>query len=388
MKLADNLCIVYLITKLELGGAQKVCLNLFSGMKATGNTALLISGLDGDLVGNLQQNTDVILLPTFKREVRLSFIVKELRTFIRLYQVLRQLKRNHPTIIIHTHSTKAGLIGRWAAFFAGINIRVHTVHGYAFHKHQKRAVWLIIYLLELITSFITTHYVCVSSHDVKIGIRLFPGFVHKNSIIRAAIQWDAFYTPVHLITQKAQQQKLFVFGSVACFKPQKNIHDMLKALAWVVQHYPHVKFELIGDGVLRPLIEQWIDHYNLRSYVILHGWQHKVADIMRQWHAFILSSLWEGLPCSIAEARLLGLPVLCYDSGGIKDIITHGENGLLYTPGDWQALAAGMLGLIQQPELYKKLQNHADRLDDFNDKIMIIKHLNLYRTLTKQNKGY
>ena len=216
-----ELHVLYIITKLELGGAQKVCLSLFEGLHNNGNNTFLISGNEGPLATHVQNKKNVYLLPHFKREISLTSVTTELKTFFKLIRHIRTLKKKHPDLIVHTHSTKAGLLGRWAAFFAGITTRIHTVHGYHFHDHQPRFVWLISYLLELFTSFITTHYICVSSTDAQEGKKLLPGFSKKYSLIRAAVDWQQFYLPAR--TTQMDTDTMFVVGTVACFKKQKNL---------------------------------------------------------------------------------------------------------------------------------------------------------------------
>ena len=373
--------VVYIITKLELGGAQKVCLTLFKELPNAGINSTIIAGSTGKLVDKVQHSPDVILLNSLKREISLTSLWHEICSFFKLIAYLKQLKKEHPNLIVHTHSTKAGILGRWAAWCARIHPRVHTVHGYGFHAHQNRIAWLCIYFLELITSLITTHYVCVSSEDVKTGIRLFPQFAKKHSIIRAAVDWDQFYIPARTTTMPPQSDKPFVFGTISCFKPQKNIFDLLQAFERVHQSNPDTRLEIIGDGILRPGIQAWIAKHKLEHVIQLHGWQEQVAPIMINWHAFVLSSLWEGLPCAVVEARLLTLPVISYNTGGIHDIIFHGENGLLFPQGDWHALSNGMNTLLHDKQLYRTLQNHHEDLSDFKNNQMIIEHQKLYNEL-------
>ncbi len=369
--------IVYIITKLELGGAQKVCLSLFEQLPHAGISTSLISGKKGPLVERVQQSSHAILLHSFTREISAFAISRELRCFFDLVKQLRELKKNNPDIIVHTHSTKAGLIGRWAAWYAGIKIRVHTVHGYAFHDHQNIVVWCAIYFLELITSLITTHFVCVSSHDVQTGIRLFPRFEKKYSIIRAAVEKEHFFTPALSI----KSDRNFIFGTIACFKPQKNLFDLLRAFELVYHHDQRARLEIIGDGTLRANIESWIHIHALGHVIKLHGWQHAVAPIMQTWNAFVLTSLWEGLPCAIIEARLLKLPVISYNTGGIRDVIHHELNGLLYPQGDWHGVALGMKTLMHEQALYTNLQTHTDNLHEFDTTVMINLHAELYKKL-------
>lgn len=385
MKQNNQIQVLYIITKLELGGAQKVCLSLIEGLTQLDAIPLLISSNSGPLVNAVKDKPNVILLENMQRDVSFKNIFKEVACFFQLIRHIKTLKKKYPHLIVHTHSTKAGLSGRWAAFFAGIKNRIHTVHGYAFHNHQPKLLWLGIYLCELITSFITTHFVCVSSEDVKIGIHLFPRFAKKHSIIRAAVPSASFFIPAQKANPFPVQREPFVFGTIACFKKQKNLFDLLNAFAQVHATNANTRLEIIGDGVLRSQIEQWIASQKLNHVITLHGWQHSVAHHMITWHAFVLSSLWEGLPCAIIEARLLKLPVLSYNTGGIHDVIIPGENGFLYKQKDWQSLAQGMLSLASNKELYTKLQSHPDDLTDFDTGHMVHDHIQLYRKLKNNN---
>jgi glycosyltransferase involved in cell wall biosynthesis len=284
--------------------------------------------------------------------------------------------------MVHTHSTKAGLVGRWAAFFAGIKYRVHTVHGFGFHEHQSWLAWLPIYGLELLTSFITTHFVCVSDCDRQQGARLFPFFRRRSSIIRAAVAWDEFAVVPATVCPSSP----WVIGAVACFKPQKNLFDLLAAFQIVHQTMVQrgdcaPRLEIVGDGEQRPALEAWIKNAGLQDSVLLLGWQHNVADWMRTWHLFALSSLWEGLPCSVIEARLSQLPVVAYNVGGIGEVVTHGKNGFLVTSGDWRGLAACILQTITDPAYYRLLATHEDVLTGFHNQTMVKNHKILYQKL-------
>jgi glycosyltransferase involved in cell wall biosynthesis len=366
--------VLYIITKLELGGAQKVCLSLFDELQKKQHNAWLVSGSQGKLVNQTKSNSHVILLDALKREVGL---ISEIKVFIQLVRTIRKLAQQHSNFIVHTHSTKAGYLGRWAAWVANVKYRVHTVHGFGFHEHQSWIGYCISYVLEVITSFITTHYICVSTKDVETGVNLIPSFAYKHSIIRAAID-NLSFIPA---TTSASFNKTFVFGTVSCFKEQKNLFDLLHAFAYTHLHNPHTRLEIIGDGFLRPKIEQWIEQHNLTKHITLHGWQQTVAPVMQTWQAFLLTSLWEGLPCAIVEARFLKLPVIAYNVGGISDVISHGENGLLYTPKDKEALSHGMLSLTHDKQLYAQLSSHKEDLSAFTTSRMVDQHLSLYRSL-------
>ena len=235
-------------------------------------------------------------------------------------------------------------------------------------------------MCELFTSLITSHFICVSSKDAKTGIMYLPHFTKKHSIIRAAVDYETFYHPARTIT--FEKNTPFIFGTVSCFKPQKNLFDLLKAFERAYQRNKNIRLELVGDGVLRSAIESWIQERNLGQVITLHGWQDSVIPHMKRWHAFTLTSLWEGLPCAIVEARLLKLPIISYDTGGITDIIFHEQNGLIYKQGEWKCLANGMLLLAESSAMHQRFQLYSDRLDDFNAHHMIEQHYTLYQKLT------
>lgn len=375
----ENVPVIYVVTKLELGGAQKVCLSLFEELKKKNHETWLISGTEGPLVASVQDNPHVILLPSLKRESSFLQIKKDVQAFFALIKEIKKIKEKHPTIIVHTHSTKAGYLGRWAAFFAGIKQRFHTVHGFGFHQYQSIFGYGCTYLLEFFTALITTHYVCVSTKDQQTGCRLLPRFSHKNTLIRAAID-DEKFRPAQVTP--FDKNSPFVFGTVSCFKKQKNLFDLLHAFKDVNRQYLHTRLEIIGDGSLRPEIETWIANNNLEHVITLHGWQENVSPLMQQWHTFVMSSLWEGLPCAAVEARFLKLPVLAYKVGGISDLIIDGKNGFLYEPRSIQQLVHGMCALISDRELYQKLKVYPEDLSGFTRSAMILQHSILYRYIT------
>jgi glycosyltransferase involved in cell wall biosynthesis len=374
-----KLTIVYIITKLELGGAQQVCLTLFNHLKNSYNT-FCISGNDGVLVNQVINNNTVILLPSFKRELYWTSLWQEVKTFITLVKELKKLKHQYPNLIVHTHSTKAGILGRFAAFFARIPDRVHTVHGFAFHSHQNIIPWFCIMIIEWVTALITTRFICVSTADIATGTRFLPRFKKKCTLIRAAVAHPAL-AEIIKTTRRVPQNEPFRFGTIACFKPQKNLFDLLHAFALVHNNHKNCELHIIGDGILLPKIEAWITQHQLDKVVFLHGWQQDILPFVANWHAFVLTSLWEGLPCSVVEARLSKLPVISYATGGITDVIYHGLNGFVYPPKDFRGIAQGMLTLIHDETLYARMSNYKENLASFMPQAMVAQHAYLYEQM-------
>ncbi len=377
----NKTAVVYIITKLELGGAQKVCLALFKDIETDYHIQThIITSAEGELVPQVKNNPRVHLLTTMKREVTLLGFFQEIRNFFTLVKQLRRLKKQYKKVIVHTHSTKAGILGRFAAWCAGIPVIIHTVHGFAFHNFQSWTKWIFLYIPELLASLITTNFIFVSNVDTKTATRLLPGMIQKKILIRAAID-DHHFSKLIPHTTQSTKETSFIIGTISCFKPQKNLIDLLKAFEHAYRQNPHLRLEIIGDGQQRPALEAFINYHKLEQVVVLHGWQLDVAPLMKRWHIFALSSLWEGLPCAIIEARLLKLPIVSYNTGGISDIIHHGINGFLYPQKNWQKLSEGILQLAQDQTLYTQLALYPDNLHPFTRQEMVKRHAELYQKL-------
>ncbi len=362
--------VLHIITKLDLGGAQKSCLALIQELQTQhpNYEIYLISGITGPLVPQAQTLKNVYLLPSLIWEVKLQNIFLELQNFYHIWQIMRQLKQKHPQLIVHTHTIKAGTIGRFAGLLAGVKTRIHTIHGYAFHPYQNKLVWLSFYLIELINSLITTHFICVSQSDLEAGCELFPNFKLKSSLIRAATTGPV--QPLRPVKSTG-----FTIGTIANLKPGKNLFELLRAFKLAQKSYPNLKLEIIGDGPLGPAITEQIKKLNLTEQVKLLGWVPNPQIYLQNWQTFVFTSLWEGLPCAVVEARALNLPILAYQVGGIPDLILPEQ---LYPIGSWSKLADGIKKhYLQIPKLHPPTL-----LPEFYTAKMALDHINLYKELS------
>jgi len=142
-----------------------------------------------------------------------------------------------------------------------------------------------------------------------------------------------------------------------------------------------VLLQLIGDGVQRPMLEKWLEQNNLMHKVDFLGWQSDVSKFTKTWKVFVMSSLWEGLPCAVVEARLTKLPVVSYEIAGIPEVIKNGQNGFLVPAGNWELLSKKMRSLLENDLLYKNLSQHNDDLNDFKNEVMVANHVKLYQKI-------
>jgi glycosyltransferase involved in cell wall biosynthesis len=394
--------ILHIITRLDLGGAQKSCLALIAHLQQNypDFDVYLISGSRGELVPQAQNLQNVQLLDTLIWEIHPKNLVLELKNFLKLVLIMRKLQIKHKKLIIHTHTIKAGTLGRWAAWVAGVKIRVHTIHGFSFHPYQNKLVWLIFYLIELFNSLITTHFICVSSQDLNAGREIFPKFAQKSSIIRAATlyrpqgcsnipgpgfaQGYAGQAMVSVLRSKKYRiqpvttPQIITIGTIASLKPGKNLFELLKAFKFAQKqlksHSITLHLQIVGDGPLRPALEAYLTHHHLTSTVQITGWTPNPMLYAQKWSSFVFTSLWEGLPCALVEIKELEIPILAYQVGGLPDLI---DQSRLICPPKWLMLANQLV----QSQLNPQNQPTRPTSPDFYIPKMAQDHIKLYKSL-------
>jgi glycosyltransferase involved in cell wall biosynthesis len=341
--------VFHVITKLELGGAQKVTLMTLERLSRERYEVGLVTGPEGLLVDWANQIPDLkrVWLPTLVREVR---PMEDLNAFLSMFRLFR---RERPDVV-HTHSSKAGILGRWAAKLAGVPFIFHTAHGFGFHDFQRPAARSFYVWLERLTSRITTRLVVVSFANADKGEK--HGVFKRGDWIlcRDAISVSEFMETGprrrKLAEWNVPADKLVV-GMIACLKPQKSPLDFVEVAARVLQQNQHAHFVLAGDGELRPDVERRIQEHKIRKHFTLLGWQTDMPEVYRNLDVVVLTSLWEGLPCVFSEAMAGELPIVATNVDGAREAIVHGDNGFLHEPHDVEGMANSVLKLLHDPEL-------------------------------------
>jgi len=300
-------------------------------------------------------------IPGLKR-VWISSIVRQLRpiqdalAFLRLWRLFR---RERPAIV-HTHTAKAGILGRWAAKLAGVPYIFHTSHGFGFNDFQQPIERKFYIGLERLTAKITTKLFMVSYANAETAEKI--GMARRGEWIlaRDAIAVEEFMQP------KPKRQKLqewgipgdrIIVGMVACFKPQKSPEDFIELAARVLKKTEHAHFVMAGDGDLRSSVENRIRQYGICENVTLLGWQqeNEMPELYRNLDIVVLTSLWEGLPCVFSEAMACGLPLVATNVDGAREAIVDSENGFLHEPHDVDGMAASVLRLIADEKLRRRM---------------------------------
>jgi len=343
--------VCHIITKLELGGAQQNTLYTVAHLDRRRFEPSLVTGAEGLLVEEARGlDARVHFVDALVREPSPG------RDAAALARLITLLRRERPDIV-HTHSSKAGILGRWAATIAGVPHIVHSIHGYGFHDGQP---WLTRHLyqaVERVTGrFTTSAFVAVSRANMETGLALDLFLPEKVTLIRSGVRLSRF-SPRETADADGGRAPVVV-GMVGCLKPQKAPLDFVDVAARVLEQpgmEERVRFLLVGDGVMRPQVEERIAAGRLSGRVELAGWRRDVPDLLRGMDILLHTSLWEGLPRVFPEAMATGLPIVATRVDGAPEAIEDGVTGFLVSPGDVAGLARRTAQLVADPDLRRRM---------------------------------
>jgi len=353
--------VCHIITKLELGGAQENTLFTVSHLDPARFRPILIAGEPGLLDDEARKLPGVEFhrVPSLVRELR---PLSDLRALAALTQLLRRLR----PAIVHTHSSKAGILGRLAARLAGVPVIIHSIHGFGFTRYQSPPVRRALIALECLAARITTRFFAVSEANRRLGVELGLFADGRCAVIRSGVDLAAIRKTGVDTTAKKRELGLEpgrpVVGMVAPMKPQKAPLDFVRVAARVAAKKPDAQFLFVGGGELRGAMEAEIARLDLAKSFRLAGWRRDVPALMRCLDVFVLTSLWEGLPRVYLEALASGVPVVGTRVDGAAEVVRDGINGYLLAPGDVQGLADRVLVLLANPTLAADMGKRGESL--------------------------
>lgn len=374
--------ICHVITKPELGGAQLNTSHLISNLSAHGYNISIITSPYGILKHEFK-NIKNITCYFSKFLIRPLNFLYDIWALIDIYNICKKGK----FILVHTHSSKAGIIGRCAAWLARTKYIVHTVHGWSFNSCQNPLVkWLFIFL-EKMAATITTKIICVSEKDIERGLGYNIAPKEKFVLIRYGIDIDVFRKASNNISTKKKELGIYnddpVVGMISCLKPQKSPIDFIKAAIDIYKEIPHVNFLLVGDGVLKNRCKAILQQSSLNGRFIFAGWRRDISELLDIFDVTVLTSKWEGMPIAIIEALCKGCPVVVTDVGGAQEIVKNGINGYITRPGAYKDTAEKVKILLKNKDMLARMKKEAlISIDDsFDIKNMVNRIDSLYRSL-------
>lgn len=349
--------VIHIITKLELGGAQEATLHTVKSLDRSRYDVTLITGEDGLLSTEARAMEDVeyVSVPELVREIS---PFKDTFALLKLYRVIRRIRRESPGgVLVHTHSSKAGILGRTAAWLAGADRVVHSIHGYGFNDFQNPLKRRLLLTAEKLVSRMTDGFTADSQDNIDRGRPL--GFFDNAGaeVVYCAIPVAFFAEPPKGDVRAGLgiPADAPVVLMVACLKPQKAPADFVRVAAEVLKAVPDARFLVAGDGELRGLVEAEAIRLGVSDRVTLLGWRRDVRDLLHACDVFLLTSLWEGLPKVLAQAMSANKPIVATAVDGTPEAVKDGVNGFLAKPHDVSLMAEKVALLLTDKPLAARM---------------------------------
>lgn len=302
--------------------------------------------LEKDMSRLRQAGVALFEVPSLVREVR---PLRDAHATLALWRVLR---RERPAIV-HTHTSKAGAVGRVAAWLAGIPVVIHTPHGHIFYGYYGPVMSGLICLVERALARITDRIVTLTERGIEEHVRLGIARADKFTAIPSGIALSAFRS---VRVEPAVKRKELglppegpVIGTVGRLVPIKGHEWLLKAAPQVLAEFPRATLVFLGDGPLLGRLQQVAGELGISGHVLFLGARQDVPECLAAFDLFAFPSLNEGMGRALIEAMAVGVPVVATRVGGIPDVVTEGVNGLLAPPENERALAAAILALLRDP---------------------------------------
>lgn len=352
---SGQLRIVRIIARLNIGGPAKHVSVLDAGLSRRGHKTLLLYGESGDSEGSLahlvtEQELPAYTISTLSRRVS---VWNDIRTF---YSIVRHLFRTQPDVV-HTHTAKAGIVGRLAAMVFNIVrphvnrcLVVHTYHGNVFRGYFGSVVSWFVRFVERLTGFCTDYVVVISEQqftEIVRDLRIVPR--EKAQVIPLGLDLEHFFavspSSPSLREELAISRASLVFGFVGRLVMIKDLETLLRAFKIIQAKIESAVLLVAGDGPVRGKMVSLAQSLGVAGGVTFLGWRHDLPILYRTMDIFLLSSRNEGTPVSVIEAMAAGLPVVATNVGGVPDLVKHEHSGLLVPPGAPVALAEAVFRL-------------------------------------------
>jgi glycosyltransferase involved in cell wall biosynthesis len=336
------------IARLNIGGPAQHVIHLTARLPPDRFQSVLLSGREGPSEGNMDDlaarcAVRPIVVPGLSR--RLSPL-DDLRSLIFLIRFFRHFRPD----IVHTHTAKAGAVGRLAARLTGVPIIVHTFHGHALHGYFSRPMTSLFLAIERGLARATSRLVTVSD-SVKRELEHYgigrPGQV---TVLPLGVDLDPFLACDARAGQFRRELGVDdacpLVGIVARLVPIKRHEDFIAASARVSARVPGTLFLVAGDGERRAELEALAARHGLGERIRFLGWRGDLDRIYADLDVVVLTSANEGSPVSLIEAMASARPVVATGVGGVPDLVEHGVNGLVVPPRDPAAVAEAINALL------------------------------------------
>jgi len=335
------------------------------------------------LARELQGKVEMVEVPEL---VRNPSPVKDVLAFLKLYGLIRRGRFD----LVHTHTSKAGVLGRVAARLAGVPRIVHTPHGHIFTGYAGKTLTCLFILLERRAATFTDRIIGLTDREVQDHLEQKIGRAEQFVSIPSGVDLKRFerVEQSEALAVKASlglSPSARLIGSVGRMEPVKGHRYLLDAFRYLAPRFPNLYLAFAGEGELLPELRSCARSEGLADRVFFLGWREDVPALLHTFDLFALPSLNEGMGRALVEAMAAGLPIVATRVCGIPEVL--GEAGLLVEAGNVQALAGGIERLLLDPELRARLGKVAqERAQSYSVEVMLSKIQALYHQLLREGE--
>ncbi|HUG19584.1 MAG TPA: glycosyltransferase family 4 protein [Planctomycetaceae bacterium] len=387
---ANSLNVVHFITRMIVGGAQQNTLwTVLDQHRDYGDRVTLISGVDDGPEGSLLDQArdagiDVRVIPELRRSIN---PLNDWKSYHRLLWLLRELKPD----LVHTHSSKGGVIGRAAARKLRIPA-VHTIHGAAFHYGQSAVLRSLYIRAERWAAKRTDHFITVCDAMTEQYLAQGIGSPDRYTTIYSGMEVEPFLQPARSRDEVRAELGIrpdeIVIGKIARLFPLKGHQHAIEAARRLIPDHPNLKFLFVGDGILREAYQRTIDEAGLAEHFIFTGLvpPERIPELIHATDIVLHTSEWEGLARVLVQGLLAGKPVVSFDIDGAKEVVLPGETGFLADFPDIGELTRSLAALIEDSSLREQMgkTGRAKFTEPFRHETMTRRIREVYRQVLKR----
>ncbi|MFQ5900424.1 MAG: glycosyltransferase family 4 protein [Thermodesulfobacteriota bacterium] len=353
--------ILRIIARLNIGGPAIHTILLTANLNNERYDSILVKGKEGPDEGDMLslargKEVEPVFIHELQREIS---PVKDCIALWRLYRLMRVKSPD----IVHTHTAKAGTIGRIAAWLAGVPIILHTFHGHVLEGYFGGVKTRIFILIERVMAIISTRVITLSEGLKRELIKLKVAPEEKIEVIPLGLELKRFIEVDTLrdsfkrsIGLSVDSLLVGIVGRLVPIKAHKYFLEAVREIQKMGGLSPQgIKFIIIGDGELRGELERYTKELGIEDSVVFTGFRSDLPEIYADLDIVVLSSMNEGTPVSLIEAMASARPVVSTKVGGVADLVEDGKTGLLVEPGDSTGLARAISELLRDNEKRKSM---------------------------------
>ena len=354
--------IIHIITRLMNGGADENTVFTCNHSVAIGDDVTLLTGQEQnkEILSKIDNRVQLVVVKDLINEIN------PIKDLLALFQIKKIIKQISPDVV-HTHSSKAGVVGRFAAWLSGTKLIIHTIHTLPFISANffTKIVYLVV---EKITSFITDEFINVSKGTMEIYLKYKIGHSSNHHVIYSAFDVDKFknankHQALNDLNINVNLNSSKIIIRMGRFERLKRYKDLIETFNKILGKFPNAVLILVGDGELLAESKQLSKTLNLEKNIIFTGFTAYPEKIIALADICVMNSEREGLSRAMLQYLAGGKPVICSNIYGVKEVMKDEINGCLYESKDPNGLYNKLSLLLSNEEYLNKLTIGAKKTD-------------------------